>query len=341
MPQAPTTIPSTTRAFHLASRPVGEATAANFSLVTTDLPPLAAGQVLVRNTWMSVEPYMRTRMDEGGSSIPSFELGAPLDGGAVGEVIRSRADELPEGTTVSHFLGWREHAVVDAAAAEVVDLTVAPAQAYLGVLGTPGLTAWAALTDVAPVRPGDVVLVSSAAGAVGSVAGQMARRLGADRVIGIAGGPAKVARLATLGYDAGIDHKAGPLAEQLPEVVPEGVDVYVDAVGGDHLEAAIGSLRPEGRVALVGAIGQYNATAPVPGPTNLYDVIKKQASLRGLLVSTYVPRFPEYRAQVGKWLADGSLRSEETTVDGFDRAPQALIDLLRGTAVGKLNVRMG
>ncbi len=341
MSHQPTLSHPTSREVRLASRPVGEPTPADFDLVAVEPPPLAPGQILVRNTWMSVDPYMRGRMDAGESYIPPFALGGPLEGGAVGEVVESRADEVPVGATVSHFLGWREHAVVDAAAASIVDLGVAPAQAYLGVLGTPGLTAWAALTDVAPVRAGDVVLVSSAAGAVGSVAGQLARRLGAARVIGTAGGSHKVERLAGLGFDAGIDYKAGPLAKQLPEAAPDGIDVYLDAVGGGHLEAAIDSLRVGGRVALVGAIGEYNATAPVPGPTNLYEVVKKQITLRGMLVSTYLPRFPEYLAQAGPWLADGTLRREETVFDGIDQAPRALIDLLRGAGVGKMIVRLG
>ena len=343
MAQTPTSTsrPTTTREIRLAARPVGEPTPADFELAVADLPPLAPGQILVRNTWISVEPYMRGRMDEGESYIPAFELGAPLDGGAVGEVVESRADAMPVGATVVHFLGWRDHAVVDAATATIVDPNVAPVQAHLGVLGTPGLTAWLALTETAPVRPGDVVWISSAAGAVGSVAGQYARQLGAARVIGSAGGPDKVARLADLGYDTGIDHKAGPLDKQLAQAAPGGIDVYVDAVGGDHLEAAIDALRVGGRVAAIGAIGGYNATAPVPGPTNLYEVAKKQLTVRGLLVTDHLHRFPEYHATVGPWLADGTVRHVETVVDGLDQAPAALIGLLRGTGFGKVLVRLG
>ena len=343
IPQTPiaTSRPTTTREIRLAARPVGEPAPADFELAVSDLPPLVPGQILVRNTWMSVEPYMRGRMDEGESYIPAFELGAPLEGGAVGEVVESRADAVPVGATVVHFLGWRDHAVVEASAATVVDPDVAPVQAHLGVLGTPGLTAWLALTETAPVRPGDVVWVSSAAGAVGSVAGQLARQLGATRVIGSAGGPDKVEQLADLGYDTGIDHKAGPLAKQLQQAAPEGIDVYLDGVGGDHLEAAIDALRDDGRVAVIGAVGEYNATGPVPGPTNLYQVAKKQLTVRGLLVTGHLHRFAEYHATVGPWLADGTVHHVETIVDGLDQAPAALIGLLRGTGVGKMLVRLG
>lgn len=333
--------PPTTREIRLAARPVGEPTPADFELAASDLPPLAPGQLLVRNTWMSVEPYMRGRMDDAESYIPAFELGAPLEGGAVGEVVESRADAVPVGATVVHFLGWRDHAVVEATAATIVDPSVGPVQAHLGVLGTPGLTAWLALTETAPVRRGDVVWVSSAAGAVGSVAGQYARQLGAAQVIGSAGGPDKVERLAGLGYDTGLDHKAGPLDKQLAQAAPDGIDVYVDAVGGDHLEAAIDALRVGGRVAAIGAIGGYNATAPVPGPTNLYEVAKKQLTVRGLLVTDHLHRFPEYHATVGPWLADGTVQHVETVVDGLDQAPAALIGLLRGAGVGKMLVRLG
>jgi hypothetical protein len=337
----PTSRSTTTREIRLAARPVGEPTPADFQLAVADLPALAPGQVLVRNTWMSVEPYMRGRMDEGESYIPAFQIGAPLEGGAVGEVVESRADGVPVGATVVHFLGWRDHAVVEAAAATVVDPDIAPVRAHLGVLGTPGLTAWLALTETAPVRTGDVVWVSSAAGALGSVAGQFARQLGAARVIGSAGGPDKVERLADLGYDIGIDHKAGTLAKQLQQAAPDGIDVYLDAVGGDHLEAALDALRVGGRVAAVGAIGEYNATGPVPGPTNLYEVVKKQLTVRGLLVTGHLHRFPEYHATVGPWLADGTVSHVETVVDGLDQAPQALIGLLQGAAVGKMIVRLG
>lgn len=336
------TPPTTTREVRLAARPEGEPTPGTFELTETDLPPLEPGQVLVRNTWLSVDPYMRGRMDEDGgfAGIPPFEVGAPLDGAAAGEVIASRADDVPTGATVVHFLGWREHSVVDAAAVTPVDTDLAPTSAYLGVLGTTGLTAWAALTDVAPVEEGDVVFISAAAGAVGSVAGQFARRLGASRVIGSAGGPDKAKRLVSdLGYDAALDYKAGPLGPQLSGAAPDGIDVYLDSVGGDHLEVAIDALRDHGRVAVVGAIGEYNATKPVPGPTNLYDIAKKQLTLRGMVVASYLDRFPEYIAQAAGWLADG-LHTEETVREGLDQAPGAFIDVLRGGNIGKMLVRL-
>ncbi|MFB4316629.1 NADP-dependent oxidoreductase [Actinomadura sp. 21ATH] len=331
-----------TREIVLAARPYGEPRPEDFSLVETELPAPAEGQILVRNTWMSVDPYMRGRMDDAPSLVlPPFEIGAPLDGAAVGEVIASRADGVPVGATVSHFLGWREHALLDAAEATVIDPELAPPAAYLGPLGTTGLTAYAALTRLTPVQEGDVVFVSAAAGAVGSVAGQLARRLGAATVIGSAGGPEKARRLVdSFGYDIALDHRAGPLGERLAAAAPGGIDLYVDNVGGDHLEAALDALRPHGRAALIGAISGYNATEPVPGPANLFKIIEKRLTLRGIQIADHLDLFPEYIGRAADWLADGGLRTEETVADGLDRAPEALIGVLRGANTGKMLVRL-
>ncbi|WP_327106798.1 NADP-dependent oxidoreductase [Nonomuraea glycinis] len=329
------------REIHLAARPIGEPRPEDFKLVTTALPELTDGQVLVRNTLMSVDPYMRERMHDAESYLPPFQLGEPLDGSAIGEVVASRSDDIPVGATVVHFMGWREYAAVDAAAATVADLTLAPAEAWLGVMGTTGLTAYAALTHVAPVREGDVVLVSAAAGAVGSVAGQLARKLGASRVIGSAGGTLKTKKLVQdFGYDAAIDYRAGSVAEQLAKVAPDGIDVYVDHVGGDHLVAAIDALRHGGRIAMVGAISSYNATEPVPGPSNLFTLAAKDATLRGMLINSYFHLFPEWIAKAAGWLADGSLHTEVTVAEGIERAPSAFLDMMRGGNVGKMLVRL-
>ncbi|WP_431900993.1 NADP-dependent oxidoreductase [Nonomuraea sp. bgisy101] len=329
------------REIRLAARPVGEPALSNFSLAATEVPDLAEGQILVRNTWMSVDPYMRGRMDDVESYIPPFELDAPMDGSAVGEVVASRSAGIAVGATVAHFAGWREYAVVEAAAATVVDTALAPAEAYLGALGTTGLTAYAALTEVAPVRQGDVVFVSAAAGAVGSVAGQLARKLGAAKVIGSAGGPLKAKRVVEeFGFDAAIDYREGSLAARLAEASPDGVDVYVDNVGGDHLVAAIDALRHGGRIAMVGAISAANATAPIPGPANLFSLAHKDATLRGMLVNSYFHLFPEWIGKAAGWLADGSLHTELTVVDGIEHAPAAFLDLMRGGNVGKMLVRL-
>ncbi|GGV16168.1 NADP-dependent oxidoreductase [Actinomadura cremea] len=337
-----TALPRTGREIRLAARPSGEPVPGDFALAETAIPEPAEGQVLVRNTWMSVDPYMRGRMDDVPSLVlPPFRLGQPLDGAAVGEVIASRSPDVPVGGRVSHFLGWRDFAVLDAAAATIVDTSVVPEQAYLGPLGTTGLTAHIAVTDAAPVRDGDVVYVSAAAGAVGSIAGQLARRYGASRVIGSAGGPAKTALVRDrFGFDAALDHRAGPIGEQLAAAAPDGIDVYIDNVGGDHLEAAIGALRPGGRAALVGAISGYNATGPVPGPSNMFTIIERRLSLRGVQVADHLDRFPAFAAETAPRLADGTLATEETVVDGLDRAPEALIGVLRGANTGKMLVRL-
>ncbi|MGW1988852.1 NADP-dependent oxidoreductase [Embleya sp. NPDC001921] len=332
---------ATGREIRLAARPVGTPTAADFELVTTAIPAPAEGQLLIRNTWMSVDPYMRGRMDDVESYMPPFELGAVLDGSAVGEVIASRADAIPVGATVSHFAGWREYAVVDAATAVVLDTSAVPAQAYLGALGTTGLTAYAALTEVSPVREGDTVFVSGAAGAVGSVAGQIARKLGAAKVIGSAGGPAKAERLRTdFGYDVALDYRAGAIGDQLAQAAPEGIDVYLDHVGGDHLAAAIANAKVGARFALIGAISGYNATEPVPGPSNLFQAYTKRLNLRGLLVTDHFALFPEFTERAIGWLTDGSLRTEETVFEGIEQAPAAFLGVLGGANTGKMLVRL-
>lgn len=290
---------------------------------------------------MSVDPYMRGRMNAAESYMPAFEVGQPLDGSAVGEVIASAAADLPVGSTVAHFLGWREYAVVDAGAATQVDLNLAPLPTWLGVLGTTGLTAYLALTETAPVRHGDVVFVSSAAGAVGAVAGRLARSLGARTVIGSAGGPEKAALARDeLGYDDVIDYRAGDLSGQLRVAAPEGIDVYLDAVGGDHLEAAIDAMNVRGRIAVVGAISQYDATAPKPGPTNTYSIATKRLSVRGFLVADHLDRFPEWIGRAVEMIGDGSLTQVDTVVDGLENAPLAFLDLMGGRSRGKMLVRL-
>jgi NADPH-dependent curcumin reductase CurA len=334
------TIPAVGREVHLVARPVGEPTKAEFALVDAPVAPPAADQVLVRNEWFSVDPYMRSRMNDVKSYVPPFALGAPMDGGAVGTVLESTAASIPVGASVLHHLGWREYATVDAAAVRALDTAAAPAQAYLGVLGVTGLTAYVGLKLVAPVQEGDVVFVSGAAGAVGTVAGRVARALGAAKVIGSAGGPEKARRLLDdFGYDVAIDYRDGALGEQLRAAAPDGIDVYFDNVGGDHLKAALTTMRTYGRVALCGAVSQYNAAGPVSGP-DLLDAIKNRLTLRGFLVMDHYDLFDEYVAQAVGWLRDGSLRSEETVVHGIEQAVDAFIGLLRGANTGKMLVSL-
>ncbi|NDK32774.1 NADP-dependent oxidoreductase [Nesterenkonia haasae] len=325
----------------LRSRPNGDPVVANFEFAEVDLPSLSPGQILVRNTWMSVDPYMRGRMDDVESYIPPFALGKPLEGSALGEVIASEAPSFPVGTTVNHFAGWRTHAVLDAAEVTSVDTALASPEDHLGVLGTTGLTAYASLTEIAPVRAGDIVFISAAAGAVGSVAGQLASLLGATRVIGSAGGTEKARRVVEdFGFDAAIDYKAGSVAEQLAEAAPDGIDVYLDMVGAEHLEAAIGAMRTGGRIALVGAISGYNAIDAPKGPSNLYNAIAKRLTLRGMIVTDHLHRFSEYVPKAAAWVADGSLRTETTVVNGLENAPEAFLSLFRGANTGKLLVRL-
>jgi NADPH-dependent curcumin reductase CurA len=335
-------MPVSSKEVHLVKRPVGEPESDDFALVEATVADPGPGQVLVRNDWISVDPYMRGRMNDTESYVPPFKLGEPMEGGAVGTVVASESDDVPVGTTVSHFLGWREYALLDAAAVRPVDTSLAPAASYLGVLGMTGLTAYAGLTDVARVKEGDVVFVSGAAGAVGSVAGQVARHLGASRVVGSAGGPEKKRRLLEeFGFDAAIDYREGDLEGQLAKAAPDGIDVYFDNVGGDHLRAAIAAMRTHGRIAICGMISQYNATEPEPGPDNLGLTIGKRLTLRGFLVGDHGHLAKEYAERAAGWMAEGELHSEETVVQGIDNAASAFLDMMRGANTGKMLVRLG
>jgi NADPH-dependent curcumin reductase CurA len=325
----------------LASRPSGWPTEDNFAVTETGRPELADGQVRVRNLFMSVDPYMRGRMNDTKSYVPPFQLGEPLQGGAIGSVIESRSPDLAEGDLVLHNLGWRDEAVLPARHAQKVAATegLSPS-AYLGVLGMPALTAYVGLLDIAALKPGDVVFVSGAAGAVGSMAGQIAKLKGAARVIGSAGSEEKVGWLREIGFDAAFNYKAAPVFGQLRKAAPDGIDLYFDNVGGDHLEASLAVLNTYGRVAMCGAIAHYNATELPAGPHNLGLVITKRLTLRGFIVSDHQDRLPAMIADVSGWLRDGKLFHTETVVDGLDQAPSAFINLLRGHNTGKMIVRL-
>ncbi len=325
----------------LASRPSGWPTEDNFAVTEAGRPELTDGQVRVRNLFMSVDPYMRGRMNDTKSYVPPFQLGEPLQGGAIGSVIESRSPDLAEGDLVLHSLGWRDEAVLPARHAQkIAALEGLSPSVYLGVLGMPALTAYVGLLDIAALKPGDVVFVSGAAGAVGSMAGQIAKLKGAARVIGSAGSDEKVSWLREIGFDAAFNYKAALVAEQLREAAPEGIDVYFDNVGGDHLEASLTVLNTYGRVAMCGAIAHYNATELPAGPHNLGLVIGKRLTLRGFIVSDHQDRTAAMVADVSGWLRDGKLFHAETVVDGLDQAPSAFINLLRGHNTGKMIVRL-
>ncbi|WBB67304.1 NADP-dependent oxidoreductase [Micromonospora sp. WMMD812] len=328
------------REIHLASRPDGWPTGENFRLVETEMPKPGPGQLLVRNQYMSVDPYMRGRMNDVKSYVPPFRLDAPLDGGVVGEVVASEADGFAPGDVVLHGLGWREYALVDAGSARIVDPGLAPVTAYLSVLGMTGLTAYAGLLEVAGMRPGETVFVSAAAGAVGSLVGQIATLKGAARVVGSAGSAAKVERLTALGFDAAFDYHDGPVRHALKAAAPDGIDVYFDNVGGDHLEAAISALRPHGRVAICGMIAHYNAAEPPAAPRNLALLIGKRLTLRGFLVGDHGHLRDEFVREMSGWLREGRVSYDETIVDGIENAPAAFLGLLRGENLGKMLVRL-
>src|SRR5208283_1756066 len=254
------------------------------------------------------------------SYVPPFRLGEPLEGGAIGTVIESRSPDLAEGDLVLHMLGWRDEAVLPASQArKVTPAAGLSPSAYLGVLGMPTLTAYVGLLDIAALKPGDVVFVSGAAGA---------------------GSEEKVRWLREIGFDAAFNYRARSVVEQLREAAPDGIDVYFDNVGADHLDAALVMLKLHGRVAMSGAIAHYNATEPLPGPTNIGLVITKRLTLRGFIVSDHSRRMPDMIADVSAWLRDGKLSHAETVVDGLDHAPDAFINLLRGANTGKMIVRL-
>jgi len=339
------------REVHLTSYPAGEVRADDFRVAEVEVADPGPGEVLVRNTWTSVDPALRLRFaaDAPPGYFPAFPLHAAMDGiVTVGEVVSSRAAGFAPGDVVWHAAGWREYSVVAAdlpalnglATLRVLDVGRAPSQAYLGPLGGMGLTAYAGLFEAAELGQGDVVWVSAAAGAVGSLAAQFAR-INGNRVIGSAGSDEKVAFLLDeLGLDAGFNYRAGPVSELLTEVAPDGIDVYFDNVGGDHLEAALGALRPGGRVALCGAVSEYETVEPSPGPSNLFQATANQLTLRGFRGSAYAGRIEEVQERVASWLASGELRYRESVTEGLENAPRALIEMLAGRTIGKTVVRI-
>jgi NADPH-dependent curcumin reductase CurA len=325
----------------LASRPKGKPTLDDFEIVETEIPAPGPGQLLVRNLFLSVDPYMRGRMSDAKSYAAPYELGEVMHGGALGEVVESTVDSFKAGDIVLHGLGWRTHAVVDAKYATTVDPAAAPLTSYLGVLGMTGLTAYAGLLEVAEFKAGDTVFVSGAAGAVGSVVGQLAKLKGAKRVIGSAGSAAKVRHLIDdLGFDAAFNYKDGPVAGQLREAAPDGIDVYFDNVGGEHLEAAVDSMNLHGHMAICGMISQYNNTEPPTAPRNLGAIVAKRFTMRGMLVGDHYALRPKFVAEVAPLVASGELKYSETIADGIRNAPQAFLDLLDGANTGKMLVHV-
>jgi len=331
------------REIHLAARPVGEPRSSDFEIVEVDVPDPGPGEVLIRNTWMSVDPAMRPRMDDTPSYAPPYALGAPMEGAALGEVVASGVHELEPGSVVVHWLGWREYALVNsrhARAIRRVDLQLAPPEAHLSVLGHTGFTAWLGLFEIARLKPADVVFVSGAAGAVGSLAGQMAKIHGL-RVIGSAGSPEKVSHLLDdLGFDAAFNYRDGDVMELLREAAPDGIDVYFDNVGGRHLEAAIDSMRDHGRVAICGTISSYNVADATQGLRNEFQLVAKRLRLQGFLMRDHLDRMDRFLAEATGWLRDGQLVHRTTVSEGLENAPDAFIGMLRGRNVGKMLVRL-
>jgi NADPH-dependent curcumin reductase CurA len=323
-----------TREVVLAARPRGLPVESDFELrEVADAEP-ADGEVAVANVFVSVDPYMRGRMTGVRTYVDPYEVGGPIAGGAVGRVVASRDDRFGDGDWVQSMLGWRERGVARGDALRKLDPELAPPSTALGVLGMPGLTAWVGLVDIGGLEGGETVYVSGAAGAVGSAAAQIALLKGC-RVLGSAGSAEKVAWLVELGVEA-FDYHETPAREALAD----GIDLYFDNVGGEQLEAAIGALRPFGRVVACGSISGYNDTEPQPGPRNLFMIVSKRLRVQGFIVTDHQQRFRDFLAEAGPWVREGKLRYRETIVEGLEQLPAAFAGLFRGDNVGKMLVRL-
>ena len=328
------------REVQLRSRPPGMPSPDDFQIVEKEVGEPAEGEVLVRNLYLSVDPYMRGRMRDRKSYVAPYGIGEAMGGGAVGRVVASNADGVAEGDHVLSNFGWREAFRAPAERVQPLGDLAASPSAYLGVMGMPGMTAYTGLLAAASLKDGETVFVSGAAGAVGSVAGQIAKVKGC-RVVGSAGSAEKVQWLTDeLGFDHAFDYHDADLRAELKMGAPEGLDVYFDNVGGDHLQAALSCMREFGRIALCGAISMYNDTEPTPGPTNLPRAIGLGLNIRGFLVRHYSHMRDDFLRDMGKWLADGSVTYRETVYEGIDSAPEAFIGLFTGANLGKMVVRL-
>jgi hypothetical protein len=331
---------TTSREVRLRSRPEGMPTAANFEVASVPVAAPAAGEVQVRNLWMTVDPYMRGRMVDRASYVPPFQLGEALQGGAVGEVTASGDANYKAGDLVQSNFGWREAFTAPAGTVQKLDTHGLPPQAFLGIAGMPGMTAYVGLLKIAALKPGDVVFVSAAAGAVGSVVCQIAKIKG-HTVIGSAGGAQKAAFLKEIGVDHVIDYKAErDLTAALMKAAPKGIDVYFENVGGEHLEAAMNVANQGARFAICGMISQYNAVEPPPGPRNMALIIGKSLRLEGFIVSNHFDMIPAYLKELSGWIAEGKIKWKETIEVGIDKAPDAFIKLFTGENLGKMLVKL-
>ncbi len=330
------------REIRLKKRPVGMPSEDDFELVEVEIPEPGEGEILVRNLYISVDPYMRGRMNEGKSYIPPFELHKPLEGGCVGQVLISKNGKFQRGDTLLSMGGWSEYQVSNGSEHTKIDPSAAPVQTYLGTLGMPGFTAYVGLLHIGKLKKGDTVFVSAASGAVGSIVCQIAKIHGC-RVIGSAGSDKKVSwLLETAGIDAAINYKkVGDLTGELGRLCPEGIDIYFENVGGKHLEAALDTMKPFGRVVLCGMISMYNAAQKEPGPANLFLAITRRLTLRGFVVFDHEDKREQFFSDMGKWIREGRIKWEETVSEGIESAPKALIGLFKGENFGKMLVKVG
>ncbi len=329
----------------LAKRPAGEPKDENFRLEDTDVPQPAEGEVLVRTIYLSLDPYQRGRMNAGPSYAPPVEVGHVMEGGTVSEVVDSRVDDLRPGDLVVGYTGWQVYAVASGKLLRKIDPAPVPISTRLGVLGMPGMTAYVGLLNIGRPKAGETVVVSAAAGAVGSAVGQIAKIRGC-RVVGIAGGQAKVDFVVNeLGFDACVNHRSAGLAEDLKAASPKGIDVYFENVGGQVLEAVVPLMNPFGRVPVCGLIAHYNATALPPGPNRVPPlmgaILVKRLTLRGFIVYDFREQQPEFERDMAHWVLEGKVKYREDIVDGLENAVAAFKRLFTGGNFGKLLVRVG
>ncbi|MBI1187375.1 MAG: zinc-binding dehydrogenase [Alphaproteobacteria bacterium] len=327
------------REVRLKSRPVGLPSPENFEVAEVDVPAPGPGAVQVRNLWMSVDPYMRGRMYDRASYVPPFQIGEALQGGAVGQVVESNDASLKPGDLVQSMLGWREGFTAPAASLEKLPADNAPPQAYLGVLGMPGLTAYAGLLEIGQPKAGETVFVSGGAGAVGSVVAQIAKITGC-RVVASVGSQEKADWLTSAGVDAVVNYKRGDLLAAVRAAAPKGIDVYFDNVGGEHLEVALELANPFARFVECGMISQYNNTEPAPGPRNLIYVVGKSIKMQGFIVTQFAGLRGQFHKDMTSWINEGRLRWEETVENGVENAPAAFVKLFSGANTGKMLVKL-